>query len=337
MNETKLIVNLKNAIETTKTTVLYNVNTELLKLYMYIGEQIQKDIEEHKGKSDYKKHTISAISTELTKEFGSGYSRRNLKAMLDFYIIYKNWETVFPTLSWGHYFTLLNIKDECERKFYEIQCNKERWSVRDLKRQIQTGYYERVLLGSSENIQTKKNQLSTVRKQIVEPRDVLVDPVVLNFFKQKANLKEKDIETGIIEHLKEFLLELGSGFRFIDNQYQFNIDNKKYFVDLVFYNEILKCYVLIELKSAPFHKDVIGQINTYLNYFKNNKNKPGDTDPIGIVMCTDFEHIQVEYALGNISNQIFVTKYITHLPKKEDLKRELLLAQKIQKFGRYEN
>lgn len=328
MSEQKLMANLKYAIENTKSNIVYNVNVELLKLYMYIGEQIQKDIEEHKGKSDYKKHTISAISTMLTNEYGKGYSRRNLRAMLIFYNIYKKWESLTPTLSWNHYIELLSLKSDAERRFYEIECTKQRWSMRELRRQIKTGYYQRVLLAAKDQIPEKVGQLTSVGKDIIEPKDVLVDPIVLNFFKQKTNLKEKDIETGIISHMKEFLLELGSGFRFIDNQYQFNIDNKKYFVDLVFYNEVLKCYVLIELKSAPFHKDVIGQINTYLNYFKSNINKPGDNDPIGIVMCTDFEHIQVEYALGNISNQIFVTKYITHLPKKEDLERELLLAQK---------
>ncbi len=215
MKENKLVINLKNAIETTKAKIIYNVNTELLKLYMYIGEQIQKDIDSNKGKSDYKKRTISSISNELTKEFGSGYSRRNIKAMLNFYIIYKNWETLFPTLSWGHYFCLLNVKNDEERKFYEIECAKQRWSVRDLKRQIQSGYYQRILLGSKENIEAKKNQLSTLGNQIVEPKDVMVDPIVINFFKKGFNLREKEIEKGIITHMKEFLLELGSGFRFI--------------------------------------------------------------------------------------------------------------------------
>ena len=328
MDDKNLILNLKQAIENTKTNIIYNVNRELLKLYMYIGEQIQKDIEKHKGKSDYKKHTISAISLELTKEFGAGYSRQNISRMLIFYTLYKKCSAVPSNLSWTQISEILYIKNDRERAFYAVECANQRWSSRELRRQIQSGYYQRILLGSKENAQEKINQLATVGNKITETRDVLVDPIVLNFFKQKTNLKEKDIETGIITHMKEFLLELGSGFKFIDNQYQFNIDNKKYFVDLVFYNEVLKCYVLIELKATPFQKNVAGQINTYLNYFKNNINKVGDSDPIGIIMCTDFDHIQVEYALGNISNKIFVTKYITHLPKKEDLENELLMVQK---------
>lgn len=328
MNINELINLLINKQINTRNNATYCLNQMLLEMNMFFGKYISDYIEENKKQKNCKKLTISKISEELTKQLGKGYSRQNLSKMLIFYTLYKKCSEVPSNLSWSQICELLYIKNINERKFYEIECVKQRWSSTELRRQIQTGYYQRVLLGSKENIQTKANQLSTIGNEIIEPRDILVDPIVLNFFKQQTNLKEKDIETGIIGHLKEFLLELGSGFRFIDNQYQFNIGNKKYFVDLVFYNEVLKCYVLIELKSAPFHKDVIGQINTYLNYFKSNINKPGDNDPIGIVMCTDFEHIQVEYALGNISNQIFVTKYITHLPKKEDLERELLLAQK---------
>lgn len=328
VKENKLIVNLKNAIVTTRAKIIFNFNTDLLKLYLYIGEQIYKNVKENKDKVGYKKRTISSISEELTREFGAGYSRQNLSRMLIFYTMYKKCSAVPSNLSWAQISELLYIKNDKERNFYEIECSKERWSSRELRRQIQTGYYQRVLLGSKDRIITKTNQLATIGNQIIEPKDVLIDPIVINFFKRESNLKEKDIEQGIIAHMKEFLLELGSGFKFIDNQYQFIIDNKKYFVDLVFYNEILKCYVLFELKTTPFKKDVMGQINTYLNYFKTNINKSGDNDPIGIVMCTDYNHIQVEYALGSITNQIFVTKYVTHLPKKEELKKKLLEIQK---------
>lgn len=318
------LVEMLDIIKCGKAKRIYYNNITTLEVNFNLGKILFELIEKHKGKPDYKNYTISSLSEQITLAIGKGYSRRNLQAMLIFYTSYKKWAAVPPTLSWEHIRELIVISNDDERKFYETECIKNRWSTRDLRRQIKTSYYNRKILGYIENT----NDNFDVGNELISSPNIVVNPLVLDFFKAKLDLKEKDIETEIISHMKEFLLELGSGFRFIDNQYQFNLDNKKYFVDLVFYNEILKCYVLIELKSTPFHKDVIGQINTYLNYFKNNKNKPGDTDPIGIVMCTDFEHIQVEYALGNISNQIFVTKYITHLPKKEDLERELLLAQK---------
>ncbi|MCQ2801915.1 MAG: PDDEXK nuclease domain-containing protein [Bacilli bacterium] len=302
-------------------------NFEQLGFYFYLGEGISKILKNRK-KSNYKKETLQSISEELTKEIGIGFSRPLLNKTVIFYTKYKKCSTLSNNLTWSMICELIFIKNDDERKFYEIECVKERWSVRDLRRQIKSCYYQRKLLANQNAIVETKNQLTTIGNQISKPQDIIVNPVVLNFFKSKEKLKEKEIENSITQHLKEFFLELGTGFKFIDNQYQITINTNNYFVDLVFYNVILKAFVLIELKASPLTHTAVGQINLYLNYFKQYINQPGDNDPIGIIMCTDTNNLRIEYALGNISNQIFVTKYITHLPKKEDLERELLLARK---------
>lgn len=317
-----LIKDLRKIIESSRNTIYRQVNTELLKMYLCIGEKISESLN-NKTRNAEKRMTITSISKDLSKEYGKGYSRRNLSLMLIFYTKYKKWEAVPPTLNWSHFIELLSIKNGNELNFYQELCCQNHWSQRELRRQIKSGLYQRTLLANPNDIQTLKNQTISKDGFYSTPKNILKEPFVLEFFKHREKFLEKDLEESILSHMKEFMLELGQGFLFMGNQYHLNIENKHYYVDLVFYNKILNSYVLIELKAKPVDHNAIGQINMYLNYFKEHINQKDDNDPIGIIMCTDKNNIEVEYALGGMSNQIFVSKYITHLPKKEDLEKEL--------------
>lgn len=224
-------------------------------------------------------------------------------------------------LSWSHYAELLSISDGLARSFYEKQCIKESWSVRELQRQRGTALFERIAISKDkEGILA----LSSQGQLIDSPRDIVKDPYVFEFLDiPERKIKERDLENQLVSRLEHFLLELGNGFAFIGQQYWITLNNTHFYVDLVFYHRILKCFVLIDLKVNKVNHQDIGQMNLYLNYFKSEENVEGDNDPIGIVLATDKDEIMVEYATGSISNQLFVSKYQMYLPDVETLKREL--------------
>ena len=205
--------------------------------------------------------------------------------------------------------------------FYEKECINSNWSVRELKRQINTCLYERILLSKSEINKKAIIDLAHYGNEINSPEDLIKDPYVFEFIDipEKALLLESDFEKALIDKLKDFILELGKGFMFVGNQQRITIDNNHYYVDLVFYNKILKSYVLIELKTGKFIPSAVGQLNMYLNYYANEINDENDNSPIGIILCTEKDNIAVEYALGNLNSQIFASKYVLYIPKKEEL------------------
>lgn len=317
----QLIQDLKRIIESSRNMIYRQVNTELLKMYMLIGQELSRTIEPKRGKPPSNSKTLSSVSKELTKSYGNGFSRQNLSFMIIFYKDYGNCQPLVSNLSWAHYTILLSIKNIEERKYYENACVLNTWSKRELTRQVKSCAYERSLLGDKLSTKFKNDNQS---QKFLTKKFPLKEPIVLEFFKHREKFLEKDLEESILRHMKQFMLELGQGFLFMGNQYHLNIENKHYYVDLVLYNKILNSYVLIELKAKPVDHNAVGQINLYLNYFKEHINQKDDNDPIGIIMCTDKNNIEVEYALGGMSNQIFVSKYITHLPKKEDLEKELI-------------
>lgn len=227
-------------------------------------------------------------------------------------------------LSWSHYSELLGISNELSRSFYEKQCIIENWSVRELKRQRQTGLFERI--ASSKN---KSEILKLAQKgQIIEnSTDIIRDPYVFEFLQmlESQSYSEKELEKRLIDNLGHFMLELGKGFAFIGSQYRITLNNTHYYTDLVFYHRILKCFVLIDLKLGKVNHQDIGQMNMYINYFKEEENPPDDNPPIGIVLAADKDEILVDYATGSISNQLFVSKYQLYLPDKKMLENELRL------------
>ena len=245
--------------------------------------------------------------------------------MRNFYLKYPNVQTVSGQLSWSHYCELLPIADENKRSFYEKEIINSKWSIRELKRQMDTSLFERVLL--SDGTSNKKKVLDLANKgiELKKPQDILKDPYVFEFLGIPENkpLLEKDLEYKLIRHIEDFLLELGKGFMFVGSQQRITLNNTHYYVDMVFYNKTLKAYVLIDLKMNKLRPENVGQMNMYLNYYNTEVNDTDDNEPIGIILCADKDEVAAEYALGGLNNQIFATKYTLYIPEKEKLIREV--------------
>ena len=228
-------------------------------------------------------------------------------------------------LSWTHYTLLLQISDDNERKFYEKECENSNWSVRQLKRQIDSSIYQRVLLANTKKDKDRILELANQGITYNNPEDVIKEPVVLDLFgiNEEKPKYESDLEAAIVKHIEKFLLELGRGYMFVGSQYRISIAGKNYYVDLVFYNKILKCYVLIDLKINSFEAENVGQMNLYVNYFKNEINEEDDNDPIGIILCAEKDKVVAKYAMDGLVNNIYASKYTYVIPDKEKLEEEL--------------
>ncbi len=265
------------------------------------------------------------MSKILTNEFGKGFSRSNLQNMRAFYLSYENCQTVSGKLSWSHYCELLSVADKDKRSFYEKEAINSNWSVRELKRQISTSLYERLLLSKGEVNKQQVLNLSLKGIEIAEPRDIIKDPYVFEFLgiPEDKPVMESDLEKALIQQIEKFLLELGRGFMFVGTQQRITINNTHYFADMVFYNKPLKSYVIIELKTSKLMPEAVGQLNMYLNYYENEVNDEGDNKPIGIILCTDKDALAAEYALGGLSSNIFASKYTYYIPDKEQLIAEV--------------
>ena len=302
------------------------VNTGMVQIYWEIGQQLDRACD---GKqAEYGKGVLQHVSEKLTAEFGKAYSVRNLQMMRQFYLAFPNVNTLCSHLSWSHYRLLMRVNNIEARSYYERECAASRWSVRELERQISTLAYQRTLSIQEES----KNlpQVASKDESDVAYTDFIRDPYVLEFLNLKStpNFHEKDIEQGIIEHLKEFLLELGRGFSFVARQKHIDLDGDHFYIDLVFYNYILKCFVLIDLKLGKVKHQDMGQMQMYVNYYKRNMKIDGDNDPIGIVLCAEKNEAVINYTLGDDSNtQIYASKYLSYMPTEEELKRELRLQE----------
>ena len=293
----------------------------LVETYWQIGQYIVEFEQKGNERAEYGSRLLTQLSRDLKTAYGKGFSRSNLQYMRLFYLSYKNYQTLSGKLSWSHYTELLAISDDLARSFYEQQCIRDRWSVRELKRQKDSALFERVAM-SKDRVEI----LALAQKgQIIESaRDVVKDPYVFEFLDlPDRNYHESELENRLIVQLEKFLLELGKGFAFIGQQYRITLNNTHFYVDLVFYHRILKCFVLIDLKTTAVRHEDIGQMNMYLNYFRAEENMEDDNEPIGIVLARDKDEILVEYATGGISNQLFVSRYQLYLPDVEVLKQEL--------------
>lgn len=224
-------------------------------------------------------------------------------------------------MSWSHYCELLSISDRDKRSFYEKECERSGWSVRELKRQISTSLFERLLLSEGKANKKKVLELAEKGQELSNPEDVVKEPYVFEFLglPDKKPVFESDLEKALVKRIEDFLLELGRGFMFVGTQQRVTLNNTHYYVDMVFYNKELHAYVLIELKTAKLMPEAVGQINMYLNYYSAEINEEGDNPPIGIILCTDKSSVAAEYALGGLSNSIFASTYTYVIPDKERL------------------
>ena len=296
----------------------------LLETYRQIGRHIVEFEQGGEERAEYGKTLLKNLAKDLTLRHGKGFSRSNLYLMRQFFIAYPKIQTSgkFSHLTWSHYSELLGISDNAERQFYEIQTLKEKWSVRELRRQIKAALYLRLALSKD-----KKGvlNLSTDGQSLDNPQDVLRDPYIFEFLDvpESERLQETELEQKLMDKLQKFLLELGKGFALIGRQYRITLDNEHFYVDLVFYHRILRCFVLIDLKIGKVKHLDIGQMNMYLGYFAIEENIEGDNPPIGIILTQDKNELLVEYATYKLNSQLFVSKYQLYLPDKKELRRQL--------------
>ncbi len=304
------------------------VNVHITETYWQIGRDIVEFEQGGNARAIYGKGLLDRLSRDLSTRHGKGFSRSNLSRFRQFYLAYPICATLSHKLSWSVISELLKIEDPLERSFYEQQAIREKWAVRELKRQKETSLFLRLAAGKDKD---SILQLASEGQIIAQPSDLLRDPYVFEFLKipEPHHVTETDLETLLCDHLQPFLLELGKGFTFVGRQYRITLNNTHYRVDLVFYHRILRCFVLIDLKINEVEHHDIGQMNMYLGYFATEENMEGDNPPIGIILTRNKDELLVEYATYQMNSQLFVQKYQLYLPDREELRRELELTLQI--------
>lgn len=310
-------------IEEARNTVYRTANFTMVQAYWNIGKTIVEEEQNGKERAEYGQELIKQLSKKLTKKHGKGFTETNLKYMRQFYQIFEKSHSLRDQLSWTHYRLLLKVENDRARQFYmqeSIDCN---WSTRSLERQIGNLYYERMLMSKNTDV-VKGEALEKTTQQ--EAKDIIKDPYVLDFLglKDNTNFRENELEQAIIDKLHGFLLELGKGFAFVGRQYRLTTETGKHFyADLVFYNYILKCFLIIDLKAEPLTHQDIGQMDMYVRYFEDKIKQENDNPTIGLILCTEKDNTVVKYSLLNESKQIFASKYMTYLPTEQELKKEI--------------
>lgn len=324
-NLSTVVQEIKSVLEQARNKVATQINSELLLSYWKMGEIIVRYEQDNNIRAAYGEQTLKQMAKVLTNELGKGFSRSNLQNMRLLYLTYEKCQTLSGKLSWSHYCELLSISDPDKRSFYEKEAINSGWSVRELKRQIASSLFERLLLSHGEV--NKEQVLSLAQKgiEIAKPEDIIRDPYVFEFvgIPEDKPMMESDLERALVQQIEKFLLELGRGFMFVGTQQRVTVNNTHYYVDMVFYNKILRAYVLIELKTAKLTPEAAGQINMYLNYYASEVNDSDDNPPIGIILCTDKDSITAEYALGGLENNVFASRYVLYMPNKEQLIRQV--------------
>ena len=317
--------NIKNAIVEAQNKIVRTVNSTLVETYWKIGEQIFKECGEERN--EYGEYVIKYLAKKLTEEFGKGFGERQLRYTRQFYMAFPIRNALRSELSWTHYRLIMKVENPKARAFYVEECAKCGWSTRQLERQIHSLFYERLL--SSHYDESVRNEIYTLEpKKEVKPTDILKSTYILEFLGLEDNAKyhEKELEQAIIDNLQKFLLELGRGFTFVARQKRIALEDDNFYIDLVFYNVILRCYVLIDLKIGKITHQDLGQMLMYVNYYTEELINEGDNPPIGLVLGADKNDSVIKYTLKD-KERLFASKYKTCLPTEEELKRELNLAK----------
>ncbi|MEM1321281.1 MAG: PDDEXK nuclease domain-containing protein [Bacteroidota bacterium] len=315
--------NIKEVIELARTKTARAINFAMVEAYWNIGKLIVEEEQGGKARAIYGDQLLIRLSKQLTLEFGKGFNARNLRNMRSFYTIYKKWNAVRTELSWTHYRILLRVEKENTRTFYMSETIDNQWSTRELERQVNSFYYERLLASQNKAPLIKKAEDNT---QFLQPTDFIKDPYVLEFldFKSNTSYHEKILESAILNKLQEFLLELGKGFSFVARQKRVSTETSKHFyIDLVFYNFILKCFVIIDLKVGALTHQDIGQLDMYVRLYEEKWRGVDDNPTIGVILCSEKDHTIVKYSVLKESQQLFASKYKLHLPSEEELAAEL--------------
>lgn len=321
-NYNKLVSDIGTLLNNGRKQMAIAVNTSMVQTYWSIGKHIVEFEQKGNERAEYGSNLINRLSRDLTERYGKGFGKSNLLYIRKFYLTFPKSGTVSHLLTWSHFYEILKKDDPMEISFYVKQCEIEGWSVRELKRQMQSMLFHRLALSKDKEHVLK---LSHEGQQVQKPEDILRDPYVFDFvgLPETYNYTEKDLEDGLLKQFEMFLLELGRGFAFIGRQQRISLAGRHYYVDLVFYHRILKCFVLIDLKRGTIQHEDIGQMNLYINYYKSEMNVEGDNPPIGIVLGADADRLTMQYAMEGISNQLFAAKYQLYLPSREELQNQL--------------
>lgn len=313
---------IRGLLKSARENIVSTINSTMAKTYFLIGKKIVEEEQNGEERAEYGEELVKNLSLKLTKEFGKGFSKTNLKQMKSFYIAYRKGQTLSDQfrLSWSHYLILMRMENLDERNFYEIEAIENNWSLRELRRQIDSALYERLVLSRDK----EKVKSLALKGQIIEkPEDIVKDPYILEFLglDERSNYSENELETAIINNLEKFIMELGKGFLFQGRQVRFTFDEEHYFVDLVFYNRLLKCFVLIDLKIGKLKHQDLGQMQMYVNYYDRYVKLDDENKTIGIIICRDKNDTLVKMTLPEDNQQIFASRYMTVLPSKEEFKK----------------
>lgn len=319
---TEFISDIRNIIISSRKNAVRSVDWERVQMYWKLGERIVIEEQGGKERAEYGAYLIKNLAQKIEVEFGSGFSNRQLEMCRQFYRVFPIANTVCAQLNWSQYKLLISIADKDKREYYQLEAINNAWTKRELERQINSGLYERLLLSND-----KKAVLEVARKERIpeSPAEIIKDPMVLEFLglKRDATYYEKDLESALITHLQTFLLELGNGFSFVARQKRILLEDDEFFADLVFYNRLLRCFVVIELKTHKITHEDIGQLQMYVNYYDRNEKMPEESPTIGILLCADKNNTLVKYTLPENNNTIMASKYQLYLPSETELAEQL--------------
>jgi predicted nuclease of restriction endonuclease-like (RecB) superfamily len=320
--------NIKNVLNEARSKAFRSVNFAMVQAYWHIGRLIVEEEQNGKERADYGESLIQELSKRLTIDYGKGFNKTNLWYMRQFYLTFKNLHALRGELTWTHYRLLLKVENEDARDFYLIESINSNWSTRELERQINSLLYERIALSSDKQ---KVKELSSKGNMVQKSDDLIKDPYVLEFLGLAENkaYQERDLEQALINRLQDFMLELGKGFSFVGRQKRITVDGDHFYVDLVFYNYELKCFVLIDLKVGKLTHQDIGQMDFYVRYFEKEIKPKGDNPTIGLILCADKNDTMIRYTLLEDSKQIFASRYKLYLPSEEEFRIELEKEKKL--------
>jgi len=323
-NTKNIYQNIKTILQSARNQAYKEVNFIMVEAYWSIGQQIVEEEQSGNDRAKYGSYLIKELSIQLTDEFGKGFTEQNLRNMRQFYNLFPIRSTLCSKLSWSHYRLIIRLKDKNARDWYMKESVESNWSVRALERQIGTHYYER-LLSSREKDGLKLEAKENTKDLQLSPKDLIKDPYVLEFLelKQNSSFYESELETALIGKIQEFLLELGRGFAFVARQKRIKTEHSDFYIDLVFYNYILKCFVVVDLKIGKLTHQAVGQMDMYVRMFDELEKDQSDNPTIGIILCTSKDNTVVKYSVLDDNKNLFVSKYQLYLPTVEELQEEI--------------
>ncbi|WP_342088141.1 PDDEXK nuclease domain-containing protein [Dyadobacter sp. OTU695] len=323
-NATSLTKDIVQILNSARQNAYKAVNTAMLEAYWHIGKRIVEEEQSGNIRAAYGEGVIKQLSKDLSREIGKGFSIANLENFRKFYLTFSDEQKSYAVrreLSWTHYRILMRVDDPAARTYYVNECATQMWSTRTLERHISTFYYQRLLSSQKQYDPLSNNE----RSEIVSANDFIKDPYVFEFLNvsEPVNALELEIEKALINNLQHFLLELGKGFSFVGRQFRISTETSHFYIDLVFYNYLLKCFVLFDLKTAKLTHQDTGQMDMYIRMFDDLKKQDDDNPTIGIILCTEKDETVVKYSILNDSKQLFATKYMLYLPTEEELIAEI--------------